>query len=258
MDGVDTITIWRSVALWFGEFLHFLPQIFPRFAAAWFLCLLFLIYAFRTLKPRLQSRIVRFDETLQLFARRLRYRLQQADAALEPNKPPTERVLLTWFFRFWTNFASAPSLSVISIGMAIWMFHRARISFILSSFITPFYFTEKWLLPVLCYFGSMGLSYVLKRVFRRVRPVREKGAFGHRLKDGSFPSGHSLTAFCFWIMCALVVSTPLFALVAIAIVLLTGLSRIYMAVHWPSDVVGGYVIGAVWTAFCFVALRGVL
>jgi membrane-associated phospholipid phosphatase len=236
------------------------------------LCLLFLIYTFRALKPRLRSRIARLDETLQLFARRLRYRLQQADAVLEPDKPPSERVLVTWFFRFWTNFASAPSLSVISIGLAIWMFHQkmqqvtygnfGQIGQIAGGFSAlsedVLKSTSLWLLPALCYFGSMGLSYVLKRAFRRARPLREKGAFGHRLKDGSFPSGHSLTAFCFWMMCALVVSTPLFALVAIAVVLLTGLSRIYMAVHWPSDVVGGYVIGAVWTAFCFLALRSVL
>jgi undecaprenyl-diphosphatase len=112
----------------------------------------------------------------------------------------------------------------------------------------------------------MGLSYILKRVFKRVRPLRKEGSFGHALRDGSFPSGHSLTAFAFWMMCvfalaligASIASTLLFAVVAIAIVFLTGLSRIYMAVHWPSDVAGGFVIGAVWTVVCFFALRGAL
>jgi membrane-associated phospholipid phosphatase len=242
-------------SLWSHEFWNILPTLLPRLVVAWLICLFVLIYAVRFFKPRFHSRIVLFDESAQRFARRLRYKHPPADVESDPNEPPSERVLLTWFFRFWTNFASAPSLSVISIWIAYWMFYIAKLH---APYNEPFLRTKQWLLPMLCYFGSMGLSYVLKRVFRRARPLRENGAFGHRLKDGSFPSGHSLTAFCFWMMCALIVATPLFALAAIAIVLLTGLSRIYMAVHWPSDVVGGYIIGAVWTAFCFVALRTVL
>lgn len=255
----------QSALLWLREFFFAIPVLLPRFFVSWLVCLLVLLFSFRALKPRLRSGVLKFDEAMNKFARRLRYRLQQADAVLEPDTQPEERVLLTWFFRFWTNFASAPSLSVISIALAIWMYHRFFIE--LPDIVYPTHYlhaTQQWLLPALCYFGSMGLSYVLKRVFKRLRPVRHKGAFGHALQDGSFPSGHSLTALAFWMMCILAfmqaaspLSTLLFAAVAVSVVLLTGLSRIYMAVHWPSDVAGGYVIGAVWTLFCFLALRGV-
>jgi undecaprenyl-diphosphatase len=113
----------------------------------------------------------------------------------------------------------------------------------------------------------MLLSYVSKRIFKRVRPPIESGAFGHRLvRDPSFPSGHSLTSFCFWSM--IVVSSihqgaPLaivlgLAALALAIILLTGLSRVYMRVHFPSDVLGGWTIGIVWCGVCYLALRGVL
>jgi membrane-associated phospholipid phosphatase len=260
-------SIFQSANLWTREFLSALPMLLPRWIGAWLVSLLVLLYSFRAIKPRLRSHVLEFDEKMNAFARRLRYRLQQVDAALEPDKQPDERVLLTWFFRFWTNFASAPSLSVISIALPIWMYHRYFVS--LPDIVYPTHYlsvTDHWLLPALCYFGSMGLSYILKRVFKRLRPVREKGAFGHSLKDGSFPSGHSLTAFCFWMMCVLAFihgggtpeSTLLLALVAVSIIFLTGLSRIYMAVHWPSDVAGGCVIGIVWTTFCFLALRGAL
>lgn len=265
---MHTDSIWQSAALWLHAFWQFLPELLPRWFGAWATTLLFLIYTFGQLRPLIRDQVKHFDETMGAFARRLRYKLEQVDAALEPQTQPGERVLLTWFFRFWTNFASAPSLSVIAIGLAIWMFHHGAIEYRVMPPNVPqrFHGSSQWLLPALCYFGSMGLSYVLKRIFRRPRPERKEGAFGHRLRDGSFPSGHSLTAFCFWMMCvvsmmlsgAALWSTLLFGLLAIAIVLLTGLSRIYMAVHWPTDVAGGYVIGAVWTVVCFFALRGLV
>jgi len=248
---------------WLREFFPFLAGIFPVWFGSWVVCLLILLFSFRALKPRLRSRVLKFDEVMNAWARRLRYKLQQADAVLEPNTPLPERVLLTWFFRFWTNFASAPSLSVLAFAIPLWFFVVGVAD---KGPNPPEIFASQtyWLLPAFCYYGSMGLSYVLKRVFKRLRPVRDKGAFGHSLRDGSFPSGHSLTAFCFWI--AMIVSvwhqtlslayTIPFAVVAISIILLTGLSRIYMAVHWPSDVAGGFVIGTVWAVIFFIACSG--
>ncbi len=249
------------ISSWLQEFWPFFLTILPRWFGAYLIAVLVLVFAFRALKPRLRTRALAFDVVMNKWARSLRYQLQQADAVLEPNTPPSERVLLTWFFRFWTNFASAPSLSFFAFAIPIWMFWRASAN---PPYSEPFTRTEHWLIPIFCYFGSMGLSYVMKRVFRRVRPVRDKGAFGHSLRDASFPSGHSLTAFCFWI--PMIVSiflqtqnlavTAVFAIIAILIVVLTGLSRFYMAVHWPSDVMGGFIIGAVWLTVFFTVFAG--
>lgn len=255
----------QLIGEWLYAFLPFFLRVFPYWFGAWLVALLVLLFSFRALKPRLRTRVLDFDAVTNTWARRLRYKLQQADAALEPNTPLSERVLLTWFFRFWTNFASAPSLSVLAFVIPLWFYNR--------SFSGPMQYLDAtghfdasrhWLIPAFCYFGSMGLSYFLKRVFKRLRPVRDKGTFGHSLRDGSFPSGHSLTAFCFWMaMIASVwhqthslAATVAFAIIAISIVALTGLSRIYMAVHWPSDVAGGFVIGAVWTTIFFVVCGG--
>lgn len=228
---------------WLHDFLLFLPVFFPLWLGAWLICLALLIVDFQILRPRCKTRVAQFDRAVGQWASRLRYR--------GGHNAPGERILLTWFFRFWTNFASAPSLSVLAFAVPLWFVagHGPDLA-------ESFSIRTHWLLPLFCYFGSMGLSYVLKRVFKRSRPVRDKGAFGHRLKDGSFPSGHSLTAFCFWM--PMIVSvfrdtqsaavTGVFAVIAVLIVALTGLSRIYMVVHWPSDIVGGYLIGAVWTA----------
>jgi membrane-associated phospholipid phosphatase len=252
---------------WLYEFWPFFGATLPRWLGAWLATAFVLIFAFRALKPRLRTRALAFDSLMNRWARSLRYKLQQADAALEPNTPPSERVFLTWFFRFWTNFASAPSLSFFAFAIPIWFFHRCLktnpIDYLDWQMRTRacFEMERVWLIPLFCYFGSMGLSYILKRVFKRVRPVRDKGAFGHSLRDASFPSGHSLTAFCFWMpmIGAVFLQTHhpgvivAFAIIAILIVALTGLSRIYMAVHWPSDVAGGFIIGAVWLTIFFLA-----
>lgn len=246
---------------WLSEFGPFFKDVLPLWLGVWFFTLLGLLIVFQKLKPRLRTRALKLDEAVIPRARRLRYRLEQADAALEPNTAAPERVLLTWFFRFWTNFASAPSLSVLSFLVPVWFAFRLGQRMPMATVHDIFVSQSYWIYPGLCYFGSMGLSYVTKRVFRRVRPVRDKGAFGHRLRDGSFPSGHSLTAFCFWLPMIAAVQqytgvpalTMLFATVAIGVVFLTGLSRIYMAVHWPSDIAGGYVIGAVWTVVFLAA-----
>lgn len=209
-----------------------------------------------------------------------------------------ERVPLTWFFRFWTNFASAPCLSTVSLAVpllatqraggvsaeALWLartFPRTFWARALASNIAPpqlafvaaaglsaeaLRVARVWTMPGLCFGGSMVLSYWLKKIFKRLRPQRKLGGFGHKMKDGSFPSGHSLTSFCFWTAFTLAVATsgaPAWQTVAmgaasVSIVALTGLSRVYMGVHFPSDVLGGFFIGLVWCSLSLPALRWAL
>lgn len=236
---------------WLAEFFPFLTGFLPIWSAIWGVCLLLIMTLSHLFKPRLRPVVSLFDRDSGVRAHGLRYRVHQEES--ERSEELQERTLLSWFFRFWTNFASAPSLSVLAFAIPIWFFSQ-RLTFE-GETEKAFQETQRWLLPLFCYFGSMGLSYVLKRHFKRPRPERRAGAFGHRLKDGSFPSGHSLTAFCFWIPMVFVVAsqlpillTGLFAAGALLIVLLTGTSRIYMAVHWASDVLGGFAIGTIWTA----------
>jgi undecaprenyl-diphosphatase len=263
-----------------GEFLRlsgdFLLRVLPLFAGAWLLTWVILVLSFRWVKAQMRPRILQADDEVRAWAKTLRYRVASGTSATDEERE-SERNLLTWFFRFWTNFASAPSLSLLSLAIPLWMYHRVKAGGTVDSVIASgelqiisaeaaqkLYFQQiqVWLLPGVCYAGSMYLSYTLKRVFKRVRPARNHGSFGHKLKDGSFPSGHSLTSFCFWIMVAVSLGLSgaawplvlLLGVLAVTIVALTGLSRIYLGVHFPSDVLGGYVIGLVWCALCFAAL----
>lgn len=59
----------------------------------------------------------------------------------------------------------------------------------------------------------------------------------------SFPSGHSQTAAVVWGLLAVYAQRPRVRAALVAVVVLVGLSRLYLQVHWPIDVVGGWLIG---------------
>ncbi|MET0752774.1 MAG: phosphatase PAP2 family protein [Pyrinomonadaceae bacterium] len=101
--------------------------------------------------------------------------------------------------------------------------------------------------------GEVILSLTLKGVFRRTRP---EAFFGYELPSSySFPSGHALGAFCFfgilaWLITARLKNRTAKILIwtlAVTLIFSIGFSRIYLGVHFPSDVVGGYSAALVWT-----------
>lgn len=101
--------------------------------------------------------------------------------------------------------------------------------------------------------GATVLDLALKYGFHRARPVPFFGAVPHSY---SFPSGHSLFSFCFYgVMAGLInarvrshwLRVALFG-TAVILIALIGLSRIYLGVHYPSDVAAGYVAGAIWVS----------
>lgn len=100
--------------------------------------------------------------------------------------------------------------------------------------------------------GASVLLVTLKLAFRRARP---EPFFDTILPAShSFPSGHSLAAFCFYGALAEILTERTDKLwlqiivwtAAAIMILLIGISRIYLGVHHPSDVVAGYAVGLIW------------
>jgi membrane-associated phospholipid phosphatase len=124
------------------------------------------------------------------------------------------------------------------------------------------WWTAGWLVTAVV--GIAPLNTLLKEWVGRIRPPFEEG--GARYESLSFPSGHS-SGIATLATVALVLGWPVLSrqarrwavLAAVALVLLVGLTRIWLGVHFLSDVLGGWSLGVAWTlltALLFGALPG--
>jgi undecaprenyl-diphosphatase len=108
--------------------------------------------------------------------------------------------------------------------------------------------------------GAVLSSTVIKLVVARPRP--ETGALVHAL-GYAFPSGHSTTAAAAWLSAAVVLASltrrtagrVVIGAVASVVVFLVGVSRVYLGVHAPTDVLGGWALGAFWLAGALIGGR---
>jgi undecaprenyl-diphosphatase len=109
--------------------------------------------------------------------------------------------------------------------------------------------------------GGIALSEILKALFARPRP--DLVAHLVDVHSMSFPSGHAtLSAVTFLTLGAVLSrlqrrrSLKVYVIaVAIVLTLLVGASRVYLGVHWPTDVLAGWCIGASWAIGCWLVER---
>jgi undecaprenyl-diphosphatase len=140
------------------------------------------------------------------------------------------------------------SITVIAVllGIAVlgfWVFGRRRSAVMLVLFMA----------------GAVLLQNGLKLLFQRARP---EALFGSLPSSFSFPSGHALLSLCFYAALAGLLPAywrwPARAatwLAAALLVLGIGASRIYLGVHHPTDVIGGYLVAGCWTSLFWASLR---
>jgi undecaprenyl-diphosphatase len=108
--------------------------------------------------------------------------------------------------------------------------------------------------------GGVVISQTLKSAYARPRP--ELVPHGAEVFTASFPSGHSMmSAVVYLTLGALLartqsdrsVKTYVLAM-AIVLTALVGVSRVYLGVHWPTDVLAGWALGGVWAFVCLIIM----
>lgn len=109
--------------------------------------------------------------------------------------------------------------------------------------------------------GYVFNNLILKNIFNRMRPFVVNEEFkefilslGMKLPMGSsFPSGHAFSSFCSATVIFIFFKKP--GIIAYAIALLIALSRIYLCVHYPTDVIAGSILGVVFAIITYYIFR---
>lgn len=140
----------------------------------------------------------------------------------------------------------------------------AKLYFIIGPFLIWFLAKRKHLIELyallISLLGSYGLNEALKAFFGRHRPYEY---FLVQQKGFSFPSGHAMITLCFYGMAAYLYlrnrkldsKKVLIWLGTIVFIGLTGFSRIYLGVHWPTDIIAGYSAGFIWIYLCILGVE---
>jgi len=146
-----------------------------------------------------------------------------------------------------TDLHSTIGITVMSLLVAIYLWRRGLRSRVLSFVVTVY--------------GGMLLNFWLKGIFQRARPHFDDPLIV--LTSYSFPSGHTMAATVFYgVLSAMIISQvrdwrwrTLTILAAALMIMLVGFSRIYLGVHYLSDVLGAIFEGAAWLALCLTAFE---
>jgi len=112
--------------------------------------------------------------------------------------------------------------------------------------------------------GNILLNNILKLFFDRERPSIFE--WGTHAASSSFPSGHAMSATVVYGTVAYLLarlqkhawSRTITLLLAVIMIVLICLTRLYLGVHYPSDVLGGIIIGLAWSGFCMATLEASL
>lgn len=141
-------------------------------------------------------------------------------------------------FYLITNFADQITIAILGIAALLYLYFKKELAYIYA------------LIGI--FLGTEASVYILKILINRPRPLADIAYYVE--KDPSFPSGHSAiaTAFFGFITYYLIRHSEgrnkkgIVLLLGTLLILVVGFSRLYLGVHYMSDVLGGFLMGGLW------------
>ncbi|MEG4026193.1 MULTISPECIES: phosphatase PAP2 family protein [unclassified Microcoleus] len=186
------------------------------------------MWGFATLAQEvLEKETYAFDKSILLYLRSL-------------HTPLRDRIMLAFTFLGEPNLLLALS---VSLGIILWWRKH-------NSEATTIAVTGA---------GALGLNILLKQLFARARPQLWERAV--EVKFYSFPSGHAMISMVVYGLLGYLLGSRfpkqrwwIYSLTVVLIAAI-GLSRLYLGVHWPTDVIAGYMAGFIWLIACILSLE---
>lgn len=207
----------------------------------WFSVIIFLIIVstslFLILTNLIRSGILqRYDNAILYFLRKP-----------EDISTPIWPIWVTEMLRDITSLGSGTILSILVIAIAIYLILKKEYKILF--------------LVLLVSLGGFLVDILLKYSFSRERPSLNLHLT--YVSSQSFPSGHSMMSAAIYLSLAAIIAKTQkdfkirIYLIAVAALLtfLIGTSRIYLGVHYPSDVLAGWLAGYTWAAICWVLMK---
>ena len=140
--------------------------------------------------------------------------------------------LLTSIFTFFTICTEVPVITILT-GLLYWCINKKA---------------GQRTLFALC--GSLNINVGIKNFVKMARPIGVNGLESLRVETAtgySFPSGHTQTATTFWTSIIYLFRKTWIFIIGILMILGAGISRLYLGVHWPMDVIVGWGLGIVFS-----------
>lgn len=186
-----------------------------------------------------------FSVILSLFS--LFLFLKMGNEILEKEVFSFDSLFTQFIYSFRGPLFTTIMTSVTFLGSPLFLFS-------ISAIFTLYIFTKRKkdaLIYLVIIYSGVLLNLVLKYFFQRPRPHHLPLVFEDNF---SFPSGHAMNSFVFYFALTYFIlretkntkATFIVAILSGILILSIGLSRIYLGVHYPSDVIAGYITGFLW------------
>jgi undecaprenyl-diphosphatase len=184
-----------------------------------------------------------------------------AEEVMEGETQAFDVAVLRWMERQHTPQLDVWALEVTSLGSGLVVAMTVAVS---SVFLWVTRHRYSVILLWTALLGAGLITRTLKTIFDRPRPDVFPWQTAY-VDHGSFPSGHATTSMVVYLTLAYLVGRlaetrrlrALTLLVAAVLIALIGMSRLYLGVHYPSDVIGGYAVGFAWATFCALGIEAV-